>query len=231
MGNRELLTIKLALEEWRHWLGVLKSHFLFQPITNAYKNSELQKDLTWDKQDGRHSSQGLTSRYPTDLVLRTAKLTHYLEWKPKRNMEKDKTILSPTCWINAISWDFDTELENTLPYHTSEECPTDKKYVPPRLRNKLISWVHTSPASGYPGTLKTCELLKERYWWPLMSRKVNEVVSSCSTCTQAKVPRHLPVGKLMPLQNPQRPWSHISLDSLTDLPESENNTVQSSLSS
>lgn len=54
-----------------------------------------------------------------------------------------------------------------------------------------------------------------------MSKDIHEVMSSCSTCAQAN--RHLPAGKLMPLENPH--WSHIVLDFLTDLPESESNIV------
>ncbi|KAL0148033.1 hypothetical protein M9458_056648 [Cirrhinus mrigala] len=36
--------------------------------------------------------------------------------------------------------------------------------------------------------------------------------------------RHLPAGKLVSLPIPQRPWSHIGVDFVTDLPNSEGNT-------
>ena len=42
--------------------------------------------------------------------------------------------------------------------------------------------------------------------------------SPCSVCAQCKTTRHLPRGKLHPLPVPQRPWSHLSIDFLTDLP-------------
>lgn len=66
----------------------------------------------------------------------------------------DETILSPTCWINTIKWEIDKELKNTLPYHTPNECPRDKKYVPPGLCHKLITWAHTTPATGHSGSRK-----------------------------------------------------------------------------
>ena len=44
--------------------------------------------------------------------------------------------------------------------------------------------------------------------------------SSCSVCSQCKTPKALPAGKLMPLPVPLRPWSHIAIDFVTDLPES-----------
>ncbi|XP_071225257.1 uncharacterized protein [Salvelinus alpinus] len=40
-----------------------------------------------------------------------------------------------------------------------------------------------------------------------------------------KAPRHLPRVKLQPLPVPQRPWSHLSVDFLTDLPPSQGNTT------
>lgn len=138
------------------------------------------------------------------------------EWEP---------ILPKQYWVNAISREFDQELANTLPFHVLEECPTDRTYVPPRLQSKLITWAHTSPVSGHPGTKRTLNLLQSKYWWSSMARNVNQHVASCSICAQAKVPRHFPAGKLMPLASPQRPWSHITIDFITDLPESNRHTI------
>ncbi|KAK3539566.1 hypothetical protein QTP70_010279 [Hemibagrus guttatus] len=39
-------------------------------------------------------------------------------------------------------------------------------------------------------------------------------------CAQSRVSRQLPEGLLEPLPTPRRPWSHLSLDFLTDLPDS-----------
>lgn len=47
--------------------------------------------------------------------------------------ESNEIILSLACWINAINWYLVDELKNTLPCHKPEECPTNKRYVPPRL--------------------------------------------------------------------------------------------------
>ena len=50
-------------------------------------------------------------------------------------------------------------------------------------------------------------------------------MSSCSVCALRKTPRHLPRGKLQPLPVPQRPWSHLSVDFLTDLPPAPGTTT------
>ncbi len=49
-------------------------------------------------------------------------------------------------------------------------------------------------------------------------------VRSCSVCAMSKSPRHLLVGKLVPLPVPQRHWAHIGVDFVTDLPNSEGHT-------
>lgn len=40
-----------------------------------------------------------------------------------------------------------------------------------------------------------------------------------------KALRHLPVGELLPHASPQHPWSHITMDVITDMPKSSGNTT------
>jgi transposase InsO family protein len=55
-----------------------------------------------------------------------------------------------------------------------------------------------------------------------VAKDVRFYVSSCSVYAQSKAPRHLPRGKLQPLPVP---WSHLSVDFLTDLPLSQGSTA------
>uniref|UniRef100_A0AAZ3QS83 Gypsy retrotransposon integrase-like protein 1 n=1 Tax=Oncorhynchus tshawytscha TaxID=74940 RepID=A0AAZ3QS83_ONCTS len=104
-------------------------------------------------------------------------------------------------------------------------CPVGTKYVPRVVRDKLIRWAHTLPSSGHPGIKRTVQSLRGRYWWPTLAKDVRFYVSSCSVCAQSKAPRHLARGKLQPLPVPQRPWTHLSVDFLTDLPPSQGSTT------
>ncbi len=70
----------------------------------------------------------------------------------------------------------------------------------------------------------TLSLLKGRYWWPNMAREVRRFVQVCEECAISKSPRHLPAGKLLPLSVPNRPWSHLGVDFVTNLSASEGNT-------
>ena len=54
-----------------------------------------------------------------------------------------------------------------------------------------------------------------------MGRTVKSYVQSCATCQRAKPSTTAPSGLLQPLPTPSKPWSHVSLDLITDLPLSE----------
>ncbi len=56
-----------------------------------------------------------------------------------------------------------------------------------------------------------------------MAKDMRRFVQGCSDCAIAKSPRHLPSGKLLPLPVPNRPWSHLGVDFITDLPSSDGN--------
>ncbi len=84
--------------------------------------------------------------------------------------------------------------------------------------------MHNSPCSGHPGINATIQLLKNRFWWPDMSTDTITFVNACTACNTSKSPRQLPAGLLQPLPIPQRPWSHIVIDFVTDLPISQSNT-------
>ncbi len=58
-----------------------------------------------------------------------------------------------------------------------------------------------------------------------MAREVTAYVKSCQVCAQSKIPKELPSGLLQPLPIPQRPWSHLSIDFVTDLPPSNHFTT------
>lgn len=47
----------------------------------------------------------------------------------------------------------------------------------------------------------------------------------CSVCAVTKIPRQLPADKLMLLPIPNRPWSHIVVDFVMDLPVSKGYTI------
>ena len=58
-----------------------------------------------------------------------------------------------------------------------------------------------------------------------MDKDIREFVVACSVCARNKASHLPPSGLLRLLPIPKCPWSHIALDSVTGLPESDGNTV------
>ncbi|OJT03227.1 Transposon Tf2-12 polyprotein [Trametes pubescens] len=98
-------------------------------------------------------------------------------------------------------------------------------YVPAneQLRRDLISQHHDTPAMGHPGKFKTLELLQRTYWWPGMHTMVSRFVEGCAECQQNKINTHPTVPPLQPIPATDitRPFQQITIDYITDLPESK----------
>ncbi|HEX3418956.1 MAG TPA: RNase H-like domain-containing protein, partial [Stellaceae bacterium] len=97
-------------------------------------------------------------------------------------------------------------------------------YVPDNsdLRKRLIKTYHEAPTSGHPGRFKTTMLLIKDYYWPGMGVMVQKFIEGCATCQRLKPDTHPTVPGLTPIgSNATRPFEQISMDFITDLPESE----------
>ena len=63
------------------------------------------------------------------------------------------------------------------------------------------------------------ELLQRNYYWPNLEEWVRNYVRTCDACQRNKTARHKKYSPLKPLDLPYRPWEHISMDFITDLPK------------
>ncbi|GJP80063.1 hypothetical protein CLOP_g10298 [Closterium sp. NIES-67] len=106
---------------------------------------------------------------------------------------------------------------------------TDRIWVPSYrlLRELLIQEVHDSNLSGHFGVDKTLKALQRFYYWPDMVTDVQRYVAACPICQRMKSSHQQPTGLLQPLEPPQRPWQHVTMDFVTGLPAgpSGNDTV------
>lgn len=87
------------------------------------------------------------------------------------------------------------------------------------LREEIMFEYHNTPYSGHLGVTKTVEKLKQHFYWPRMADHIKEYVTSCHSCQVNKAKAMKRAGLLQPLQIPQRPWSSISTDFITGLPQ------------
>jgi len=111
-------------------------------------------------------------------------------------------------------------------YAIKEDILTWKRriYVPTRMRNRVMKSEHDSKIAGHFGRDRTMELLSRNFYWPKMEDDVRQYCNECDNCQRTKAPQHAKHGLLHPLELPSKPWTHISTDFITDLPESSGYT-------
>ncbi|KAA0722980.1 Retrovirus-related Pol polyprotein from transposon 297 [Triplophysa tibetana] len=222
IGNQELLAIKLALEEWRHWLE--GANHPFSVITD-HKNLEYLR--TAKRLNPRQARWSLFfTRFHFTITYRpghkNVKADSLSRIHAPEEFPTPEPILPPAILVSPIQWDLDDQIRTaTVAEPAPPGGPEGKVYIPTNLRKDLLGSTHSSPGSGHPGNQRTLSLLQARYWWPNMVRDVSQFVEGCSVCAISRTPLQLPAGKLVPLPIPRRPWSHVGVDFVTDLPKSD----------
>uniref|UniRef100_A0A3Q2QFS9 Gypsy retrotransposon integrase-like protein 1 n=1 Tax=Fundulus heteroclitus TaxID=8078 RepID=A0A3Q2QFS9_FUNHE len=229
VGNRELLAVKLALEEWRHWLEGSKLPFL---VWTDHRNLEYLK--TAKRLNPRQARWALFfGRFDFTLSYRPGSkngkpdaLSRVFETSEK-DLDQERGFILPDTVRCAVSrLGLEREVRESLgSAQVPKACPKDRLFVPHHLRPKVIDFCHSSRLYGHPGISKTLRLIRSQFWWPSLTTDVSQFVSACPPCNQAKASRRPPAGLLRPLPVPSRPWSSLSMDFVTGLPPSDGYTV------
>ncbi len=222
VGNRELLAMKLALEEWRHWLEgtthpfiVLTDHKKLEYLRSAKRLNPRQARwaLFFTRFHFTVTHRPGTKNTKVDALSRQAEGVEHPS--PCENILPERILLAP------VQWDIMTEIAHAN--HQTQlppECPADLVFVPEPFRQSLLLQVHASPSLGHPGVTATEHLLRNCFWWPTLLTDTTHFVRNCNTCSTTKSLRQLPAGLLQALPTPRRPWSHVAIDFITDLPNS-----------
>ncbi|KAL3969834.1 glutaminyl-tRNA synthetase [Sarotherodon galilaeus] len=227
VGDRELLAIKLALEEWRHWLEGTAQPFI---VWTDHKNLAYLR-----------TAKRLNARQARWALFFT-RFNFSISYRPgSRNVKPDalsrqfsvpeerrdpEPILPATCAIGAITWDIESAIREAQRAEPDPGGgPAGRLFVPSATRSQVLHWAHTARFTCHPGVHRMITFLQRYFWWPTLSRDVREYVSACSTCARSKLGHQPPAGLLQPLPTPSRPWSHIAVDFVTGLPQSAGNTT------
>ena len=227
IGNRELLAVKLALEEWRHWLEGAEQPFV---VWTDHKNLEYIRSAK--RLNSRQARWALffnrfdfsLSYRPGSKNLKPDALSR--QYQPEGAPSDPESILPPVCVIGAVTWEVEDKVKRSHAEHPApSDCPDNRLFVPASLRSQVLQWGHSSRLACHPGVRRTLAFLRRRFWWPSMDRDAKEFVAACQVCSQNKNTHQAPSGLLHPLPVPHRPWSHIALDFVTGLPPSDGNTV------
>ena len=248
--EKELLAIKVALEEWRHYLEGSPHQFT---VLSDHKGLEFFANAKVINQ--RHARWAIFfKRFDFVVRYRPGSLNNLADALSRRPdyvptgtelYQTPQPILEPSSIeIAAISSSsaasFIEQVKQALPHdayfqnHVTDSQGNsqfrivdnlaylqERLYVPEGpLRLQALANCHDAKLAGHYGQRKTSELVNRKFYWPGMASMIKDYCDSCWTCAQAKTPRHLPHGPLMPLPIPDRPWSCVAMDFLTDLPVS-----------
>ena len=80
------------------------------------------------------------------------------------------------------------------------------------LQTELIREAHDQISTAHPGREKTHRILRKRYYWRGMLKSIAQYIRNCHPCQRAHIPRDKTPGFLRPLEIPDRPWQHITMD-------------------
>ena len=86
------------------------------------------------------------------------------------------------------------------------------------LRAEIIRLHHNIPVGGHRGQWKIVELVTRNFWWPGVTKEVEQYEEGCNTCQHNKNCTEQLAGKLMPNSILEKPWAYISADFITKLP-------------
>ena len=95
-----------------------------------------------------------------------------------------------------------------------------ESYYRQHLQRKVVKLGHSL---GHLGKTKTKQMLREKYWFPLMNSMIDTAINQCYECQVAtKRDREEPI-KVTSI--PTRPWDTISIDHRGPYPDGHYNLV------
>jgi hypothetical protein len=88
-------------------------------------------------------------------------------------------------------------------------------------KQAILLALHNSAIGGYSGVNATYHKVRALFSWPHMKQEIQEYISKCAVCQQAKHENTKAPGLLQPIPVPESAWSMISLDFIEGLPKSQ----------
>lgn len=230
--EQELLAVKLALVEWRHYL--LGNHF------TVYTDHQ---SLTWLKTQPNLSSRqcrwlDLFTEYNYSVEYIKGQTNQVADALSRRIDLKSLSAASISINNNVLqqvkqAYDNDvlaqaiiTGADKALHSYKYDQIDgyiyyEDRLYIPThckQLITSILHEIHDSTTAGHGGIHKTLFKLQQQYYWPKMKQTVESYVKSCQVCQQDKHRTTLSNGLLQPHTVPDTRWHTISLDFVTALP-------------
>ncbi|KAK3508084.1 hypothetical protein QTP70_013058 [Hemibagrus guttatus] len=168
VGNRELLAIKAALEEWRHWLEGARHPF--QVLTDHRTLEYLRGAKRLNPRQARWAI--FFTRFMFTVTYRPGSKNGKADalsrqFEMVNEPGKPDLILPATAILVPVQWNLVEEIWRA---HTDEPppagCPPNRIFMPQLFRQQVMQWVHEAPSSGHPGIRRSTQFTRRRFWWP-----------------------------------------------------------------
>ncbi|KAI3369027.1 hypothetical protein L3Q82_025431 [Scortum barcoo] len=199
-GNRELLAVKMALEEWRHWLEGSTQPFV---VWTDHKN--LAYIQTAKRLNSRQARWALFfSRFDFVLTYRPGSRNIKpdalsRQFSVEEKVQEEENILPTSRVIAAITWDIEnTVLRAQQQQPDPGQGPPGRLFVPDAVRSQVLQWAHSSKLSCHPGINRTISFIKRHFWWRNMEADIRGFVQACTVCARGKSSHQPPSGLLQP---------------------------------
>lgn len=89
----------------------------------------------------------------------------------------------------------------------------------PDVRDRILFEYHDQPQYGHPGIMRTESSIRKSYWWPKLRNTVKQYIKTCETCQRTKARQSKPPGLLRQHTIPEGRWEEVSMDFITNLPD------------
>ena len=250
VGEQELLAVHHALQIWRCYLegSNCQINVITDHAPNTYLNSQptlsrrqarwseyLQRfKINWQYRPGRINVADPISRNPNFLMtLRTSSaVSREVPRKLYAMASSDVSANALKGLTDALkagySADENFSNENFIQAHALRKDENlwfkDLMLAVPDitdLRKRCIAIMHNTAYCGHLGGNRTYQAVKQLFWWPGQKQDALQYVKDCGICQRNKHSNTRPHGLLQPLQVPAFRWESVSMDFITQLPQTK----------
>ncbi len=175
IGNRELLAVKLALEEWRHWLEGSGVPFI---VWTDHKNLEYIK--TAKRLNSRQARWALffgrfdftLSYRPGSKNIKPDSLSRIFDRSERPSTPE--CILPENLFVSTLVWEVESKVKTALEGgNASGRVPTESVVCAGGIKVGRDSVGALFQRACHPGVSRTKFLVKQRFWWPRMAHDVH----------------------------------------------------------
>ena len=95
---------------------------------------------------------------------------------------------------------------------------TKRLIVPATLRSRILYEYHGAPLLGHAGRNRMVKAIREKYYWPGISKDVDRRLQSCLACLRRKTPRPMKAGVMTSVLR-TKPFDLVEMDFYGPLPD------------